>query len=73
MLVKLDCLDYDASYSYAPPSVEVVINSDHVLDLRPTDARGIGPFVKITLIDRRYYVARGTVDEIYRKLSVNGN
>lgn len=67
-LVMLECLDYDACYAYAPPSVDVLINPDHVTDVRPCDARGIGPFARIVLVDKRSYVARGTVAQVWEKL-----
>jgi len=69
MLVKIKCLDYEASYAYAPPSAEFLINSEHVIDVRPCEARGPGPFVRITLSDKRQYVARGTVEEILAELN----
>lgn len=47
MLRKFKFLDYGASYAYAPPQEDCIINTDEVVSAIPTDARGSGPFMMV--------------------------
>ncbi len=66
-LIRVLALDYHANYAYAPPAVESAVNTDEILSVVPTDARGTGPFVQITLRNGSSLTCRGTVEEILKK------
>jgi hypothetical protein len=63
MLKKVEMLDYDAPTAYSPPAVTAVINTDEIVSVKPTDARGVGPFVFIKFKDGTSMTVRGNIED----------
>jgi hypothetical protein len=51
MLIRVKRLNYDTNYAYAPPQEDAVVNLADVRSVVETDARGTGPFVRVTFRD----------------------
>jgi hypothetical protein len=62
-LKKILFLNYNSEYAYAPPQVEALINTDHITTCVPVEARGSGPFVRITFTNRDSLVAVGKPED----------
>lgn len=56
-LVKM--LDYNQSYAHAPAQVDAVVQTNQIVSVVPTEARGNGPFVRINLKDGTHIVCVG--------------
>lgn len=68
MLIEMRYQNWDASFSYAPPLLPVVINTDHVLIAKACESRGAGPWMKVTMQGGDSMIVKGVPsDLIYRK------
>jgi hypothetical protein len=72
MLIRVKMLDYHGAYAYAPPQVDAVINTDDVTSARPTEARGIGPFLAVNMRDGSSVTIVGTVEDLLSELEKEG-
>jgi hypothetical protein len=63
VLKKVQKLNYSADYTYAPPQVDALVNTDEVATVWPVEARGSGPFVAVKLKTGETIVCVGTVDD----------
>lgn len=66
MLKGIKALDYKASYAYAPPVVDAVINTDDVQTAIPCDARCSEPTMRIRFRDGSTVVAIGKPADLLR-------
>lgn len=64
MLIKVRKQDWSGNFSYAPPLVDAVINTDEVVEAYPTESRGAGPFVKVKFKDGSTITIQGNVDQL---------
>lgn len=53
-LIKVEIVDYNASYSYAQPTVDGVINTDEILLARLVEFRGEGSSVECQRLHIRF-------------------
>jgi hypothetical protein len=60
MLRRVKCQDWNAQFAYAPPVVDAVVNTDHIVSAVPTDSRGSGPWTKVSFVDGRTLTCQGT-------------
>ena len=62
-LVKVEKLDYSANYTYAPPTVETVVNPAHVVEADAADGRhrGCGPFTDLRMVGGEKMTIRSSV------------
>lgn len=63
MLVKVKMLDYSAGFAYAPPQVDALVNTDHVVSAKPTEARGSGPFLCLKMVGGETVTVVGSLDQ----------
>lgn len=60
-LIKVEIIDYNASYSYAPPTVDGVINTEEIVYAKPTTTpRRVGQFLFVKLRDGSSVTIVGT-------------
>lgn len=64
MLIKVKRQDWYATFAYAPPLVDAVINTDEVVSAVACESRGEGPFVQVKFRDGSKMVIRGTPDDL---------
>ena len=51
MLKKVKYLNWSGNFAYAPPQEDCIINTDEVISVVPTEARGSGPFMLVKMSD----------------------
>ena len=62
-LKKIKYLDYGASYDFAPPVSECVINTAEICRAIPCEVRGARPACRVFFNDGTNIVAVGTPDQ----------
>jgi hypothetical protein len=60
-LIRARVQDWSGDFAFAPPTKESLINTDDIQSVRPTESRGIGPFVKVRFRDGTELICVGTV------------
>jgi hypothetical protein len=68
-LVRVERLNYEANYAYAPPSEVAYINTEDIQQAYPTEARGSGPFFAVRFRDGKNITCRGDIDQVFREPS----
>jgi hypothetical protein len=66
MLKAMRAQDWNASFSYAPPLVDIVINTDHVVDATACDSRGSGPWMRVRMSDGKQHIVKGLPEELLK-------
>ena len=59
MLIRVKKQDWSASFAYAPPLVEAVLNTDHIVSVVSVESRGSGPFVCVSMVDGQKLTCEG--------------
>lgn len=67
MLIKVKRQDWYATFAYAPPLVEAIINTGDVVSATPCESRGVGPFMTVTFRDGKQWIVQGVPDDLLRK------
>lgn len=63
-LKKLKTQDWDATFPYAPPTVDTVINTDQIVSAVVCDSRGPGPWYRIMLTTGASFIAKGNPSDL---------
>lgn len=63
MLIKVKWQNWEANFSYAPPTEDAVINTDDVARAVPAESRGSGPFTRVTFRDGSSMTVLGTPEQ----------
>ena len=61
MLKKVKAQDYTQDYAYAPHVVEMLLNTDDIVSIQPTDARGSGPWLRVSMRNGKWFNVEGTI------------
>ena len=67
MLKKVWVVDWDASFDFAPPSRESVINTEHVVSAVPVDetrSRVNGPSMRVRFADGSSLHVKGKLEDL---------
>jgi hypothetical protein len=71
-LHKVQAQDWKGNFAYAPPVVDALVNTDHVVRVVPTESRGPGPWVSVVLVDGATLICRGTPETFLGRPVVQG-
>jgi hypothetical protein len=63
MLKNAEYQDWSGNFSYAPPLRDIVLNTDDIITVKPTESRGSGPWVSVKMRDGQVLTCKGTVDD----------
>lgn len=66
MLIRVRRQDWDASFEYAPPLVDALVNTDDVVTAHICESRGAGPWVKVVLRNGGTLIVEGTLDNLFK-------
>jgi len=67
MLIKVRYQDWESPFAYAPSTAEAVINTDHIISVKPCESRGAGPFVRVRMIDDQSLICIGRPSDFLPK------
>lgn len=67
MLIKVKMLDYNLPYSYAPPTVDAIVNTEEIVSAKITEARGEGPHLFVRFRDGSSMTIQGRVEDLLGK------
>ena len=63
-LKQVQVLDYNASYSYAPPQRDAVINTDHIVSAVPVESRCSQPTMFVRFTDGSHQTVIGIPEDL---------
>ncbi len=64
MLIKVRRQNWDATFAYAPPLEDAVINTDEVVSAVPVESRGVGLFMSVRFRDGTSMTVQGRPDDL---------